>query len=193
VQRRLAARCGRRPGLAASTFVRSEVEHRAWLRTLPWGSSGVAAPVLWPCTFAALSQRATGPRSELNGALLVTRRNDEWHTWSKGECSGQWRGQREQHQEVRLERSELGHDTLIPDLHAERPSGEGATNHRSRRCCAPWPRWLRTSRPCAWLLATLPSCAAELRGASRADKPCWQAVLACRPGRPVRGRSTWTS
>ena len=54
---------------------------RALQRTFPWGSSGVAAPVLWSSTFAALSQRATGPRSGWSATL--TRDNDEWHTWEQ--------------------------------------------------------------------------------------------------------------
>ena len=159
---------------------------RALQRTFPWGSSGVAAPVLWSCTFAALSQRATGPRSGRGATLTAQRRV------AHVECSGKWREQQVQEQEVWLERSRLWHDTLIPRPGRLASSG-GATTSSCHWCCATWPRWLRTSRPCAWLLATLPSCAAELRGASSADKPLWQAVLASRAARPVRGRSTWTS
>ncbi len=42
-------------------------------RTFPWGSSGVAAPVLCSCT-AELSQRTTGPRSGRGATLTAQRR-----------------------------------------------------------------------------------------------------------------------
>jgi len=51
------------------------------------------APVVWQlqCSARALSpsfrSARTGPRSERSATL--TRDNDEWHTWSKRECSGQ--------------------------------------------------------------------------------------------------------
>jgi hypothetical protein len=48
-------------------------------------------------------QRTTGPRSGRGATLTAQRRV------AHVECSGQWREQREQHQEVWLERSELGY------------------------------------------------------------------------------------
>jgi hypothetical protein len=78
------------------------------------GLRGVAAPVLWSCTFAALSphfsQRATRPRSGRGATLTAQRR-----VAHLVECSGKWREQQVQEQEVWLERSRLWHDTLIPD------------------------------------------------------------------------------
>jgi hypothetical protein len=65
-----AAGCCKRRGTRSC----ARVQPRARQRTFPCGSSGVAVPVLWSCTFAALSQRATGPRSGRGATLPEQRR-----------------------------------------------------------------------------------------------------------------------
>ena len=65
-----AAGCCKRRGTRSC----ARVQPRARQRTFPCGSSGVVVPVLWSCTVAALSQRATGPRSGRGATLPEQRR-----------------------------------------------------------------------------------------------------------------------
>jgi hypothetical protein len=66
-----AAGCCKRRGTRSC----ARVQPRAWQRTLPWGSSGVAVPVLWSCTFAALCSAQQGCTQNWP---LPRRDEDEW-------------------------------------------------------------------------------------------------------------------
>jgi hypothetical protein len=111
-----AAGCCKRRGTRSC----ARVQPRAWQRTLPRGSGGVAVPVLWSFTFAAFAAR---DRTALwTGRYPDTGQQRVAHV----QCSGQWSGQQGQQEEVWIERSQLGHVLRSPTLTL---SVERGSNH----------------------------------------------------------------